>query len=91
MRTPNLGSVGYVPDQAPASPADIPRFLNEELLKIQAAIQALAAGHLDKQTSIPSKPRDGDIRYFDGVNAKPNGTGGKGFWYFDGSAWVFLG
>ena len=88
MRTPNLGSVGYVPDQAPASPADIPRFLNEELLKIQAAIQALAAGHLDKQHVAPTKPRDGDIRYADGAAWNPGA--GAGIYWFNGSAWTKL-
>ena len=91
MRTPNLGSVSYAPEDPPKDPEQLQRFLREELLKIQAAIQALAAGHLDKQTALPAKPRDGDVRYFDGVNAKPNGTGGAGIWYFNGTSWVQLG
>lgn len=91
MRTPNLSSVQYAPSDPPDNPAALQGFLRSELLKIGAAIQALAAGHLDVQTSLPVKPRRGNVRYFDGVNAKPNGTGGEGIWYFNGTAWVQLG
>ena len=91
MRTPNLGTVFYAPGEPPTDAAEMQRFLREELQKIGAAVTALAAGHLDKQTTLPAKPRDGDIRYFDGVNAKPNGTGGAGIWYFNSTTWVQLG
>lgn len=93
MRTASLSTVGYSPAAVPSDPAQIPRFLQDELLKIQAAIQALADGHLDKVYAAPSKPRDGDIRYADGTSFKPNGTGGIGIWYYKESAstWVQLG
>lgn len=93
MRTPNLGTVFYAPGEPPLDAAEMQRFLREELQKISAAVQALAAGHLDMQTVMPAKPRNGMVRYFDGVNAKPNGTGGKGVWFYDGDAalWKQLG
>lgn len=91
MRTPNIGSVQYAPGQVPSEPDQLQRFLNEELGRISAAIQALAAGHLDKSTVAPVKPRDGDIRYADGVGFKPNGVGGAGIWYYNGTVWTLLG
>lgn len=91
MRTPNLGTVLYSPDDAPADPAQLQRYLRQEMTKIAAAITALSLGHLDKVSAAPAKPRDGDIRYADGVIWQPNGTGGVGIWYYKSSTWVQLG
>jgi hypothetical protein len=91
MRTPNLGTVQYVPRHPPSDPAELQRYLAEELPNIAAAIMALSLGHLDKTTVAPTKPRDGDIRYADGVSWLPNGTGGVGIYYFDGVTWKLLG
>lgn len=91
MRTPNLGTAFYAPGEPPTDAAEMQRFLRDEFQKIGAAVQALALGHLDKINVAPSKPRNGDIRYADGVQWKPNGTGGVGIWYFNGAAWVLLG
>lgn len=65
------------------------RFLYEELQRIQAAINALAAGHIDKVYSAPAKPRDGDIRYADGTSFNPGS--GQGVYYYNGSIWKLLG
>lgn len=91
MRTPNLGSVSYAPGDPPADPAQLQRYLREEMAKVAAAIGALAAGHLDKSSAAPSKPRDGDIRYADGAVWNPGA--GVGIYYYKGatSAWVLLG
>lgn len=89
MRTPNIGSIGYTPDDPPADPAQHQRFLRDELRKISAAIQLLALGHLDKTNVAPAKPRDGDIRYADGTDWDPGS--GQGIYYYDGSAWTLLG
>lgn len=91
MRTPNLGTVSYAPGEPPIDPAQLQRFLRDELQVISAAISALAAGHLDKQNVAPAKPRDGDVRYADGTNWNPGA--GVGIYYFKGatSAWVLLG
>lgn len=91
MRASNLGSVSYSPGDPPADPVQLQRFLRDELQKIGAAMQALAAGHLDRQSTAPLKMRDGDIRYADGTNWNPGS--GVGIYYFKGatSAWVLLG
>lgn len=87
MRTPNLGSVSYSPGDPPADPAQLQRFLRDELQQISAAVQALAAGHLDKQAAAPARPRDGDIRYTDGVLWNPGG--GKGIYMFS-TVWTLI-
>ena len=90
MRTPNIGTVQYVPNQVPTDASDMQRFLFEELNRISAAITALSLGHLDATTVAPAKPRDGDIRLCDGVGWNPLGTGQKYVGY-RGGAWVLLG
>lgn len=91
MRTPSISSVSYVPEIPPDDPKRLQVYLRDEFFKIRTAIEALATGHFDVQTELPAKPRRGNVRYFDGVNAKPNGTGGEGIWYYNGTAWVQLG
>lgn len=91
MRSTNSATTGYQPGDPPADPAQLQRFLREELAKIAAIVSALAAGHLDKSTAAPAKPRDGDVRYADGSGFKPNGVGGAGVWYYNGTVWTQLG
>lgn len=91
MRATNIKSVEYTPNQVPENAAEMRRFLFDELNSISAAIRALAEGHIDKSTVAPTKPRDGDIRYADGINWLPNGIGAAGIWYFNGTTWKILG
>lgn len=86
MRTPNSGTVFYVPGTPPQDAADVPRFLTLELTKIAGAVQSLAAGHLDPSTVAPAKPRQGDFRYADGANWNP-GSGAGWYWY-SGAQWL---
>ena len=88
MRTPNLGSAFYAPGEPPTSD-ELANFLREELQKINAAITALSLGHLDKSFVAPTKPREGDLRFADGTTWNPGS--GKGIYYYNGTAWVFLG
>jgi hypothetical protein len=91
MRDPNLGTVAY----AAADPTgittlpDMVRFLRDREIRLEAAIKALAAGHIDKMGTAPLRPRDGDIRYADGIGWNPGG--GAGIYYFDGSVWNQMG
>ena len=89
MRTPNLGSIYYVPADVPEKADDLAYFLRTELQKISGAITALALGHLDQTTVAPTKPRDGDVRYADGTSWNPGA--GKGVYVYKTSAWVLLG
>lgn len=88
MRNVTVSDVFYVPGIVPDDPAQLRRFLEDELLKIQKAINSLAAGHLSMSVAAPTKPRAGDFRVTDGVNWNPGG--GKGFYWYDGSAWLKL-
>lgn len=90
MRTRNLSTVFYVPGDVPSDKEQLPRFISDELLKMQIAINALAAGHLDETHVAPDKPRDGDIRFADGTNWNP-GAGGQGFYGYYNSTWNKLG
>jgi hypothetical protein len=89
MRTPNLGTAFYAPGVPPDDPAQLSRFLQDELTKLAAAVQALAAGQLDKTTVAPAKPREGMVRLADGSNWNP-GSGQGVYAYYNG-AWHLLG
>jgi hypothetical protein len=90
LRTPNLATIYYAPGEPPTDPAQLQRFLHDELLKIGAAIQALAAGHLDATHVAPVKPRAGDIRFADGTHWAPGGAGSRGLWMYNGTAWSII-
>lgn len=91
MRAANSSTVSYAPGQVPTDAAEMQRFFTAELQKISTALALVSAGHLDKTTVAPTKPRDGDIRYADGSLWNPGS--GVGVYYYKGatSAWVFLG
>ena len=89
MRTGNSSAAFYAPGVPPSDPDALRRFLQDELVKIQAAIAGLAAGHLDKSYAAPAKPREGDIRYADGATWNPGS--GQGIYAYYGAAWHFLG
>ena len=93
MRDTNSGTAFYSAGIVPTDPAQLPRFVGEELRKIEACLRLLAAGHLDKTYAEPTKFGDGDIRYADGTTWKPNGTGGVGIWYYNSTSglWIQLG
>lgn len=91
MRPTNSNTTAYQPGIPPADPAALQGFLRSELTKIAATLSTLAAGHLDVTYMAPAKPRQGDIRYADGTQWQPNGSGGAGIWYFNGTAWIQLG
>jgi len=90
MRTRNLSTVFYAPGDVPSKQEDLPRFISNELIKIQSAIITLSDGHLDETHVEPVKPRDGDIRLADGTNWNPT-AGGQGFYGYYNSAWHKLG
>lgn len=65
------------------------RFFSSELDRIAAAINALAAGHLEKTYVAPPKPREGDIRYADGTSWNPGL--GAGIYQYRSAVWTFIG
>lgn len=89
MRTPNLGSVAYIPSPVPATSEELPKYLELELQRIASALTLLAAGHFDKTYVAPTKPRDGDTRLADGTSWNPGA--GAGVYTYYGGAWSKLG
>ena len=87
MRVRNLNAVQYSPDQAPTEASELPRYIYNELIKVQGALAALSAGHLDKTYVAPTKPRDGDVRYADGITWNPSSGNGK--YFYNGTSWTW--
>ena len=73
----------------PDDPGALAAFLREELSKIEAALVLVGEGQLDITTVAPTKPREGMIRFADGVGFNPGSD--KGFYGYYSSAWHFLG
>ncbi|WEF34857.1 hypothetical protein [Pseudoduganella chitinolytica] len=90
MRAPTITTVQYAPGPVPVNQADLPRYLEEEFNKIAAAVALLRDGGYAVTYALPDKPREGMVRYFDGVQVNPTGAGG-GIHYYNGSQWIRLG
>lgn len=88
VRTTTNASVQYTPAQPPENAAEMRRFVFEENLKIAAAINALALGHLDVAYVAPAKPRTGNVRIADGTSWNPGS--GYGLYVYNGTAWVLV-
>jgi len=88
LRTPTNSSIQYTPGVPPSDPKEISRYLQEEFIKLSAAVDALAAGHLEVTFVAPTKPRKGNFRIADGTSWNP----GSGFGYYahNGTAWVLI-
>lgn len=89
MRTINNSSVFYAPGPVPSDPKELPAYIERNNRAIEMAINLLAAGHLDETHVAPVKPRNGDIRYFDGTSYDPGS--GRGVYVYKVSSWVLLG
>lgn len=81
MRSTAGATTLYSPEQVDDA------LIYRELLKIQAALLALADGHLDVTTVAPAKPRPGDFRY---AAAGVFGVS-EGFYGYHTGAWRSLG
>lgn len=89
MRPINSSTTSYQPGEPPSDPAQLQRFLREELRKLKAALDAVADGFAPVVYAYPPKPRIGMVRNFDGTTINPGS--GAGMYRYDGSAWKFLG
>ena len=84
----------YQPYPLPIDQEDLGLYLTTELKRLGDVIFNQAIFRLERTHHVPSKPREGDVRYFDGANADPLGTGDEGIYYFKKGtpgAWIFLG
>lgn len=90
MRTPSISTVQYQPGPVPTDLNDLPRYLQTEFEKIAATVSLLSAGHIDVSYAPPVKPRQGNIRYADGVLWNPGGSEGL-YLYNSSGVWIQLG
>ena len=81
----------YEPGPLPPDPESLGVYTVDELKRLGNVLFNQATFRLERTNAIPDKPRAGDIRYFDGTNADPLGTGVEGLYVFKkGSHWVNL-
>ena len=75
----------------PEYPSEITtEFLFREMQRISVELNAIRDGFLDVSYAEPDKPRQGDIRYADGTEWNPGGSG-EGIYFFDSNeTWVKL-
>lgn len=74
----------------PQDPKSLSAYLSRELLALSQAIAGPSERlNLTPLTVAPTKPRNGDLVYADGVNWKPDGVSG-GFFGFTGGIWKKL-
>ena len=83
-------SIRYSKAPVPSEAEDIPSYLQTELDRISAIVSNIADGHFDESNVAPSKPRAGDVRYADGTNWNPGGTGEGLYLYLSSGAWSKL-
>lgn len=80
----------YQPRAVPPNPAELPAFLQQELLNIaRATLEGNQFLSLEMLYVAPAKPRDGMLVLADGTSWNP-GSGG-GFYGYRAGAWRFLG
>ncbi len=92
--------VRFNPNPAPVTPEQLPDYLFNELNRLGEIIFnqnlfRLEPTHVAPGTTVigvlKDKPRAGDVRYADGSDWNPGGTG-EGIYFFNSSdAWVKLG
>ena len=86
----------WSPNPAPVEPSQLPDYLFNELNRVGDIIFNLDTFRLEPTNREPgselrkTKPRDGDVRYADGTNWNPGGTG-EGIYAYYNSTWNKLG
>jgi len=75
----------YVPNPVPSNPEDLPRYIFEELTKLQGALQENPIAFIEEKNVEPSRVKQGDIAYADGTNWNPGQ--GENLYYYDGTVW----
>lgn len=80
----------YQPRAVPANPADLPEFLQQELINLaRASLEGSPFLSLEMLYVAPAKPRDGMLVLADGTSWNPGS--GAGFYGYRAGAWRFLG
>ena len=81
----------YEPGPLPLEEEDLGIYVVTELKRLADIVLNQAIFRLERTHVAPTKPRGGDVRYADGTNWDPLGTG-EGIYFFkeSTSAWVKL-
>jgi len=79
----------WSPNPAPVSSEELPDYLYNELNRLGEIIFNLNTFRLEETNVAPTKARNGDIRYADGTNWNPGGTG-EGIYAYTNDAWAKL-
>ena len=86
----NVKSVNrWTPNPAPINNDQLSDYLFHELNRLSDIIFNLDVMRLEETNVAPKKPRNGDIRYADGTNWSPGGTG-EGIYAYINGAWAKL-
>jgi|TARA_R110000824_G_scaffold22994_3_gene83214 hypothetical protein len=73
----------WSPNPAPVNPEELPDYLFNELNRLSDILFNLDTFRLEQTNVEPSKSRGGDVRYADGTNWNPGGTGEGIYAYFN--------
>lgn len=79
-------TLGPIPLAADAD--SVLRYVAQELEKVRSIIDLLVQGQHEILYVAPTKPIETMIVYADGTQWNPGS--GKGFYYWDGAAWIFI-
>lgn len=82
----------YNPQVPPQIPDDLLPYLNDEFGRVSQAINPVLNGEWEILHAVPAKYRPGTVKYFDGTDANPLGTGFEGLYRFGTDlAWHYIG
>ena len=82
----------YNPQVPPQVPDDLLPYLNDEFFRVSQAVNPSLNGEWEILHVIPTKFKPGTVKYFDGTDADPLGTGLEGLYrYGTDNAWHYLG
>jgi hypothetical protein len=79
----------WTPNPAPVGNENLSDYLFHELNRLSDVLFNLDIMRLEETNVAPAKPRNGDIRYADGTNWNPGGTG-EGIYAYTNDAWAKL-
>jgi len=79
----------YNPNPVPDNTEDLPRYIFDELLRLQGALEENPVTYIEVKNAAPSRIKQGDIVYADGSNFDPGS--GEGIYFRNAAgSWVKL-
>ena len=69
----------YNPNPVPDNTEDLPRYIFDELLRLQGALEENPVTYIEVKNAAPSRIKQGDIVYADGSNFNPGS--GEGIYF----------